>query len=190
MTENQLAILKYIEECEGKASLINLNQRFMAGTDLVQDLLDKGLIALNLSTQTVSVVKDNGIYHATEGSAGADVFTTEEITIKKKTQVIVPSNLYVDGRLAKDEMFMLTPRSSFFGKHSLLLTNSVGIIDSDYPNVVGFMYYNIGSKDVVLPSGEAIGQVIALKVLRNKFPTIMKKRTGGYGSTSGSDQSK
>lgn len=69
------------------------------------------------------------------------------------------------------------------------MSNSIGIIDSDYYNNVTnegelmFMYYNLSFKDVILKKGEVCGQAYFQKFLKADNDISSNIRTGGFGST-------
>lgn len=132
--------------------------------------------------------EDYPIYHKTMGSAGADVPSAETVTIQPGEQKIIPSILSVVGLIDPNRVVLISPRSSFYGKYKLILTNSVGLIDSDYPDKVGFLYANLGDEPVTIEAGTDLGQATVLYVDRSVFPTAFTKRTGGIGSTDGEDQ--
>ena len=88
-----------------------------------------------------------------------------------------------------DEVLILANRSSFPLKKGLVMSNSIGIIDSDYYNNVTnegelmFMYYNLSFKDVILKKGEVCGQAYFQKFLKADNDISSNIRTGGFGST-------
>lgn len=86
----------------------------------------------------------------------------------------MPENVYLQ----------LCPRSGLSIKNTLIMPNSVGIIDSDYfPNTVKFAYVNLGANDVHIKKGERIGQGIFLNYLTVDDDTTTAERDGGFGST-------
>ena len=86
-------------------------------------------------------------------------------------------------------VLQLTNRSSNPLKRFLVLTNGVGVIDSDYydnPDNEGhimFQFTNFGPTDVVIKKGERIGQGIFLPFLKADLDTTTASRTGGFGSS-------
>lgn len=80
-------------------------------------------------------------------------------------------------------------RSSNPGKKGLVLSNSVGIIDSGYvdnPDNDGdimFAFYNFGIDEVIIKKGERIGQGSFKECLFTDDDKAEGKRVGGFGST-------
>ena len=71
----------------------------------------------------------------------------------------------------EDEVLVLANKSSFPLKKGLVMSNSIGIIESDYysnesnDGHLMFMYYNISFKDVIIKKGESAGQAYFQKFL-------------------------
>ena len=68
----------------------------------------------------------------TKYSAGYDFYCPEEVRIPPKGKVVIATGYKVE--LEPDEVLQIHIRSSLAMKRDLLMTNSVGIIDSDYYN--------------------------------------------------------
>lgn len=102
--------------------------------------------------------------------------------------VLVPTG--IKAYMQDDEYLQLTNRSSNPLKHFLILTNGVGVVDSDYYNNEaneGHIYFqlsNFGLVDKVIKKGERIGQGIFLPFLKaDAEDTVAIERTGGFGSS-------
>lgn len=127
----------------------------------------------------------------TRFSAGYDFEAAEEVVIEPGEVKIVPTG--IKAKFPPNVVLKLYPRSSTSIKKKLILVNSVGIIDSDYYNNpsneghIMFAFYNIGKEPYTIKKGEAIGQGIFEPIVRfDKYDeenTILKKRSGGIGST-------
>lgn len=89
----------------------------------------------------------------------------------------------------EDEVLVLANKSSFPIKKGLVMSNSIGIIESDYYNNESneghlmFMYYNISFTDKVIKKGENAGQAYFQKFLIADNDNATGTRTGGFGST-------
>lgn len=126
--------------------------------------------------------------YATEGSAGMDmVATSEKVVIDGACQYIE----YGTGlafELPPGYCMLLLPRSSISSKTSLILNNSIGLVDQDYSQEVKFRFKNIapigGRKYKV---GEKIGQLVIIPYPKIVFEEVKEiaetTRTGGFGST-------
>lgn len=88
-----------------------------------------------------------------------------------------------------DEVLILANKSSFPLKKGLIMSNSIGIIESDYYNCdaneghLQFMYYNFSFFDVTIKKGESCGQAYFQKFLKADNDISTNIRTGGFGST-------
>jgi dUTP pyrophosphatase len=130
----------------------------------------------------------------TKKSACYDIFNNTG-----KNIILAPGELsgaittYVKSYMLDDEVLMAYVRSGHGFKFSVRLANSTGIIDCDYynnPNNEGEIFiklHNQGEKELVIPVGEAMAQVMFQKYLLadNDDETIGGDRNGGIGSTSG-----
>lgn len=69
---------------------------------------------------------------ATKTSCGYDFYATEDIKIPPQTAV--KFNTGIAAHINDDEFLMIVPRSSIGIKRHLMLSNTVGVIDSDFVN--------------------------------------------------------
>ena len=127
---------------------------------------------------------------ATEGSAGYDFFSPVDTVIyPNETKEF---SLEVKCRIKIGEFLMIPPRSSlgFKNDNHVALTNTIGIIDSDYYNnennegEIRLRLHNFGNSPFVIKKGMALVQGIFIK-----FDTTIdddprdRVRIGGLGST-------
>jgi len=123
----------------------------------------------------------------TKGSAGYDLACVKDIIIKAKTHAFVPTG--IKAYMPEDEVLQIYPRSSLGFKKSLILLNSVGVIDSDYYNnednegEILIILYNFGAEDILIKKGERIAQGIFVKYLVIDSDENDNLRVGGLGST-------
>ena len=126
-------------------------------------------------------------YQATDGSAGWDLTaTSRELAQGKKA--IYGTGLSVE--IPKGYVGLLFPRSSIH-KKALRLSNSVGVIDSDYRGEIKavFIWEGYWPHDCILyQPGDRICQLIILPVPTIEWEeseelTPTKRGEGGYGST-------
>lgn len=91
--------------------------------------------------------------------------------------------------MCEDEYLMLCNRSSNPSKKGLILSNSIGIVDSDYygnPDNDGhimYAFYNFAAEETAVKKGDIIGQAIFQKFLLTDNDKADGKRIGGFGST-------
>lgn len=128
---------------------------------------------------------------STKNSAGYDFYNPERVEIPPhklgEDPVLIKTGVKV--QMDDDEFLMLVNRSSNPKKKKLVIPNGVGIIDADYYNnpdnegEMGFTFYNVGQKTVVLEAGEKLGQGIFMKYERTEDDAAEGERLGGFGST-------
>ena len=128
---------------------------------------------------------------ATEGSAGYDI---RVLTPDKKSIEIKPLEGYVfdtgiKACMGKDEVLKIYIRSSVGIKKHLILSNVVGIIDSDFYNNpendghIRVSVTNVSSSVQVIENNERIAQGIFVKYLTTEDDNVRVSRVGGIGST-------
>ena len=128
----------------------------------------------------------------TKCSAGYDIEAAEDTVIPSFKKGMKPTLVKtgLKAYMGEDEVLILANRSSNPGKKGLILSNSVGVIDSDYygnPDNDGhimFAFYNIKDEDIEIKKGDAIGQAIFQKFLVTDDDIATGERKGGFGSTS------
>jgi dUTP pyrophosphatase len=125
---------------------------------------------------------------ATKGSAGYDFVSPFSFTLKPKETRKIP--LGIKSFMQDDMVLDIVIRSSLGFKYDVVLTNAVGIIDSDYYNNenneghIMVKLINHGKEDLVINAGDYICQGI----FRDYYTTCndtprSEIRTGGIGST-------
>ncbi|MFA7637074.1 MAG: hypothetical protein WCX81_04860 [Monoglobales bacterium] len=130
---------------------------------------------------------------STKNSAGYDIESAEDIVIpsiwnsKDKKPTFVKTG--IKAYMLDDEVLYLYNRSSNPGKKGLVLSNSVGVVDSDYYNNpdneghIMFAFYNVSAEDAVIKKGDRIGQGVFAKFLKADGDSTTAERMGGFGST-------
>lgn len=125
---------------------------------------------------------------STKKSAGYDIRSMEEYTLKRGESKAFTTGLKVS--MNDDEVLYIYGRSSLGYKYDVTLSNSVGVIDSDYynnPDNEGHFkvkLINHGNKDFEVKIGDRIAQGVFMKYLTvDDEEEIINERTGGIGST-------
>ena len=159
--------------------------------------------------EVVTSFENKGIHlpiRATHHAAGYDFEAAEDVIIpsiwkqlfsrtvgneskveKKLKPVLVPTG--IKAYMGEDEFLQLANRSSNPLKRFLVLSNGVGVIDSDYygneanEGHIMFQFTNFGVRDVKIKKGERIGQGIFLPFLKADQDETSGERTGGFGSS-------
>ena len=125
---------------------------------------------------------------ATKGSAGYDIRTTADITVKPGESVMIPTG--VRCRMREDYALFVFPRSGLGFKFRFQLDNSVGVIDSDYyySDNEGHIFVKMtndsrSGKTVELKRNDAFSQGIFLQYGLTEDDEVSAVRNGGLGST-------
>lgn len=122
---------------------------------------------------------------ATKRSAGYDFYS--KVTINAEPGEVVKIWSDVKAEMNEDEVLMLYVRSSMGGKW--MLSNSTGIIDSDYfsnpknDGNIGLFLKNISAEPQHIEIGDRIAQGIFMKYLVTDNDDADGERIGGHGST-------
>ena len=97
--------------------------------------------------------------------------------------------IFIKCKLERDQVLLLFNRSSNAAKRGLIISNGVGVVDSDYYNnpdnegqIFG-LFSCIGQKSYLIHKGDRIMQGIVTNyhIVDNDITTSM--RMGGFGST-------
>lgn len=127
--------------------------------------------------------------YATDGSAGMDLTAMSEQAVFENGIAYVQYGTGLAIEVPKGFCALILPRSSITSNTTLVLGNSVGLIDSDFRGEITFRFKsinNMGGKKYKV--GERIGQLliipypkVELEVVTELMPT--KRGDGSYGST-------
>lgn len=123
--------------------------------------------------------------HSTD--AAADLYAAEDITIPAHSfSNLIPTNVHI--ALPEGWLAMILPRSSIGMKTCLRLSNSVGVIDSEYRGPLGVIYDNFSDSDYEVKKGERIAQMLIFPAYHFKPNPVdilseTERGEGSYGST-------
>lgn len=124
---------------------------------------------------------------STSHSAGYDFYSSVSVAIGPGQSGMVKTN--IKARMDKDDVLMIFPRSSMGIKKHVMLSNTVGIIDSDYYNNaenegnIIISLHNYGDRILEVKPGEKIAQGIFVKFAVTDDDKAEGMRVGGIGST-------
>lgn len=123
-------------------------------------------------------------HYAKEGDAGMDL-TATSVSIDEYGNYSYGTGLAFE--IPKGYVGLLFPRSSNC-KKDLLLSNSVGVLDSGYRGEVMFKFKNCGLQESVYEVGERVGQIIILPYPEIEFISVdelseSERGDGGFGSS-------
>ncbi len=128
-------------------------------------------------------------FYASEGAAGMDLAACidESITIPSGGHRVIPTGISI--ALPSNEYVALVyVRSSLGFKHGVTLSNSVGVIDSDYRGEIKVSLANLSDKDFVINPADRIAQLVITPVcipsvnVTEELPQTTRGE-GGIGST-------
>lgn len=123
----------------------------------------------------------------TIGSAGIDLFnnTDKDITIEPGEYAIISTGFYVE--IPEGYVGLLFARGSLGYKYGCTLTNSVGVIDSDYRGEVMARITNISQESHTIKAGERCVQLVIVPVPDTEYIedelNVTERGTNGFGST-------
>lgn len=110
------------------------------------------------------------------------VTDNQSLYIEAGERVLIPTGLTLD--ISSDLWVGIYPRSGLSFKSGVGLSNSVGVIDSDYKQEVFVSIVNNSGVGITIKHGEKIAQMVLHNTL--KFDNLIIKddvRNGGFGST-------
>lgn len=122
--------------------------------------------------------------YAKDGDAGLDL-TATSVLLDKDGNVVYGTGLAFE--IPEGYVGLLFPRSSI-SKKNLVLTNSVGVLDSGYRGEVTFKFKCLTETGIVYSKGDRIGQIIIMPYPHIEFTEAeelseTERGAGGYGST-------
>ncbi len=159
------------------------------GFEEVQEAHKQHGKTVSANGKTLTIYPDTQLpVRADSASAGYDFFSPVDITLLPMQKTILATN--VKAYMLEDEVLKLYPRSSMGIKKGLMLSNTVGIIDSSYygnesnDGNIGLPLLNTSGKAIEIKRGERVCQGIFVKYLvADEDNVLSETRTGGTGSS-------
>jgi dUTP pyrophosphatase len=126
--------------------------------------------------------------YATEGAAGMDVVSAEDVTIEPGARHAVATGLAV--AIPPGYEIQVRPRSGLALKHGITVPNTPGTIDSDYRGELKVILINHGGEPFAIARGDRVAQLVLAPVTRAAWSEVGEldetgRGTGGFGSTGG-----
>lgn len=126
--------------------------------------------------------------YATEGAAGMDVVSAEDVTIAPGGRHAVATGLAV--AIPHGFEIQVRPRSGLALKHGISVPNTPGTIDSDYRGEVKVILINHGAEAFDIRRGDRVAQLVLAPVTRATWLPVEEldetaRGEGGFGSTGG-----
>ena len=124
--------------------------------------------------------------YATEGAAGMDVVSAEDLTLAPGGRHAVATGFAL--AIPDGYEIQVRPRSGLALKHGISLPNTPGTIDSDYRGELKIIMINLGDAPFVIQRGDRIAQLVAAPVQLARFAEVealsdTARGEGGFGST-------
>ena len=121
--------------------------------------------------------------YASEGAAGADLRSAEDLVIGPGERAAVSTGLRVE--IPPGHVGLVWPRSGLAVKHGI--DTLAGVIDSDYRGEVKVVLVNHGPEPLAIAPGDRIAQLLVQPIARVRFTRAALAPSGrgaaGFGST-------
>jgi dUTP pyrophosphatase len=126
--------------------------------------------------------------YATDGAAGMDVVSAEDVTLAPGARHAVATGLAM--AIPPGFEIQVRPRSGLALKHGISVPNAPGTIDSDYRGELKVILINHGAKPFEILRGDRVAQLVLAPVTRAAWLTVdelesTERGEGGFGSTGG-----
>jgi len=123
--------------------------------------------------------------YMTDGSSGADLYSSSDICIEPFDVSLVPTGIRV--QIPSGYEIQIRPRSGFSLKNKILILNTPGTIDSDYRGEIKVIMFNLNREKFCIKRGDRIAQMVVAKVEKANFVEDKiddtERGDGGFGHT-------
>ncbi len=129
--------------------------------------------------------------YATDGAAGMDVLSAEQVTLTPGARHAVATGLAL--AIPDGYEIQVRPRSGLALKHGISVPNTPGTIDSDYRGELKIILINHGDQPFTIERGDRVAQLVLAPVVRGVWSEVDQlgetgRGEGGFGSTGGHAQ--
>jgi len=126
--------------------------------------------------------------YATDGAAGMDVLSAEDVTLAPGMRHAVATGLAL--AIPPGYEIQVRPRSGLALKHGVSVPNTPGTIDSDYRGELKVIMINFGAEPFEIRRGDRVAQLVLAPVTRALWAVVdeldeTERGAGGFGSTGG-----
>lgn len=127
-------------------------------------------------------------HYATDGAAGMDVVSAEDVSIAPGARHAVATGLAM--AIPHGYEIQVRPRSGLALKHGITVPNTPGTIDSDYRGELKVILINHGDAAFVIHRGDRVAQLVLAPVTQAAWDEVddldeTDRGAGGFGSTGG-----
>jgi dUTP pyrophosphatase len=124
--------------------------------------------------------------YATDGAAGMDVVSAEDVTLTPLARHAVATGLAL--AIPAGFEVQVRPRPGLALKHGITLPNTPGTIDSDYRGELKCIMINLGTEPFKIRRGDRIAQLVVAPVQIGRMVEVDElgdtvRGAGGFGST-------
>lgn len=126
--------------------------------------------------------------YATSGAAAVDLRAANEdtITIAPGERMLIPTGIAMS--IPQGLVGIIAARSGIACKKGITLSNSIGVIDSDYRGEIGVSLFNTSNEPFSVSFGDRIAQMMFIPVAKAAFTLCdsldeTERGEGGFGST-------
>lgn len=145
--------------------------------------------------KTINIkILNNRIHHysilpkrATSGSAGLDLYAciNDPIILYPKKTHLISTGIAIHINDPNIAGFIL-PRSGIGHSYGIILSNTIGLIDSDYQGELLVSLWNRGEKKFILKPGKRIAQLLFIPIITVNFSVVSSfipstRGTQGFG---------
>ena len=129
--------------------------------------------------------------YATDGSAAMDLRAAIDegttVTLLPGERALIPTGIAISPE-TRDVVAVIAGRSGLGVKQGITLSNSIGVIDSDYRGEIAVGLINHGSEPFTVHRGDRIAQMMFLPVCHAKLLVCeeldeTERGAGGFGHT-------
>lgn len=140
----------------------------------------------NLKVKVINKSQNKLPKYETKGSAGMDVRSNEDYTLKPERRTLISTGLFFE--IPEGYEMQVRPRSGMAFKYGITVLNAPGTIDSDFRGELGIILYNSGQTAFEIKKGDRIAQLVLAPVTRFEFEvsdelTETERGEGGFGSS-------
>ncbi len=126
--------------------------------------------------------------YATQGAAGMDVLSAENVILRPGARQAVGTGLAV--AIPPGYEIQVRPRSGLALKHGISVPNTPGTIDSDYRGELKVILINHSDDNFAVQRGDRIAQLVVSPVTLARWHEVeeldsTQRGEGGFGSTGG-----
>ena len=125
--------------------------------------------------------------YARQGDAGADLYSTEDVTLWPKEHRLVGTGIAIE--IPMGFVGLVHPRSGMAAKGGVTVLNAPGTIDAGYRGEIKVILINHSAyKPYEIKKGDKIAQLVIQEVIEAQFVETdqlsdSERSNGGFGST-------